>query len=100
MVEAASFRLQMTGGLAEYHEFEAYDGYTALAGAAWTLSLITNYVETGEIRHKGNFVGRHAVRATPMMAGSLIADFQVLLHNQPSSVFGFTGLTAGASGLL
>jgi hypothetical protein len=30
----------------------------ALAGFAWTLSLVTNYVETGKIRRRGAFEGR------------------------------------------
>lgn len=95
MVEVVSFKLRMTGGLTDIHQIEAYDGYTSLAGAAFTLSLITNYVETGEIRHRGNFVGRHAVRALPMQPGSLIADLAVYLQGQPSSIF---GAAAGASG--
>lgn len=100
MAEEASFQLKMSGGLTRYHQFEAYDGFTSLAGAAWTLSLITNYVETGQIRHRGDFVGRHAVRANPMAPGSLIADFSVLLQNRPSSVFGALAASAGASSLL
>jgi len=100
MVEIASFELHATGDLSEYHEFEAYDGYTAFAGAAWTLSLVTNYVETGLVRHRGDFIGRHAVRARPMRSGSIIADFAVLLRSQPSSVFGDSGRAARASGLL
>ncbi len=95
MVEVASFRLQLTGGLSARHRFEGYDGYTALASAAWTLSLVTNYVETGKIRHRGNFVGRHAVIAEPMKEGSLIADFSVILQSQPKEVFAIAG--GGAS---
>ena len=99
MTEHAKFQLKLTGGLADGHEFEGYDGYTALAGAAWTLSLVTNYVGTGQIRHRGDFPGRHAVHALPMKSGSLLADFSVLLQGQPASVFGI-GFAAGASGLL
>lgn len=95
MVEVASFKLRMTGGLTEFYQVEAYDGYTSLAGAAFAISLVTNYVETGEIRHKGDFVGRRAVRALPMHQGSLIADFAVYLQSKPSSIF---GVAAGASG--
>ncbi|MGV7121530.1 DUF7946 domain-containing protein [Sphingopyxis sp. 550A] len=99
-LELASFKLKLTGDMSDRHEIEAYDGFTALAGAAWTLSLITNYVETGEIRHRGDFVGRHAVHAKPMRSGSIIADFAVLLQSQPSSVFEVASISAGASGLL
>lgn len=100
MAELATFQLKLSGDLSDRHQFEAYDGFTALAGAAWTLSLITNYVETGEIRHRGNFEGRHAVLANPMARGSLIADFSVLLQSQPSAIFGAIAASAGAGTLL
>lgn len=99
-MEVATFKLRLTGGLADRHELEGYDGYMALAGAAWTLSLVTNYVETGLIRHRGNFAGRHAVRATPVASGSIIAEFSVLLQNHPSAVFGMVALGGSASTLL
>jgi len=95
MAEVASFKLRMTGGLTDFHQIEAYDGYTSLAGAAFAISLITNYVETGEIRHRGDFVGRHAVRALPMLQGSLIADLAVYLKSCPSSIFGSATGTSG-----
>lgn len=87
MQEIASFRLTLRGGLAERHVMEGYDGYTALAGAAFTLSLVTNYVETGIIRHRGEFVGRHSVIAEPMQRGSLIADFKVMMGGAPPAKF-------------
>jgi hypothetical protein len=87
MPEIATFRLTLRGGLADRHVMEGYDGYTALAGAAFTLSLVTNYVETGRIRHRGEFVGRHAVIAEPMGRGSLIADFKVLLAGDAAKTF-------------
>lgn len=100
MADEAFFKLKLSGGLTEYHQFEAYDGFTSLAGAAWTLSLITNYIETGEIRHRGNFVGRHAVRAMPMRQGSLIAEFAVSLQSDPATIFGAIGSAAGAVSLM
>lgn len=100
MTETASFKLQLTGGLTDTHLFEAYDGFSSLAGVAWTLSLVTNYVETATIRHRGNFVGRHAVLARPMRPGSLIADFSVLLRTDPATVFGIALSGAAASSLL
>jgi hypothetical protein len=51
------FRLVLTGETADEHQFQGYDGYMALAGFAWTLSLVSNYVETGEVRHRGDFPG-------------------------------------------
>lgn len=99
MVEVAKFQLRLTGGMTTRHEFEAYDGFTSLAGAAFALSLVTNYIETGEIRYRGDFPGRHAVHASPMLPGSLIADFSVLLENNPATVLGVAGATA-ASNLL
>lgn len=87
MPEIATFRLKLQGGLADRHVMEGYDGYTALSGAAFALSLVTNYVETGKIRHRGDFVGRHAVFAEPMARGSLIADFKVLLNGNLKEVF-------------
>ena len=88
MADHASFTLRMTGGTAEYHQFEAYDGFVSLAGAARTLTLATNYVETGAIRQRGEYVGRHLVRALPMREGSLIAQFTVTLASSPAEVFG------------
>lgn len=100
MTETASFQLRLTGDLTDEHKFQAYDGFSSLAGVAWTLSLVTNYVETATIRHRGNFVGRHAVLATPMRPGSLIADFSVLLQTNPGAVFGIALSGATASSLL
>lgn len=79
MPEVATFRLTLRGGLAERHLLEGHDGYNALAGAAWAMSLVTNYVETGRLRWRGDFIGRHAVLAEPLAAGSLIAEFKVAL---------------------
>lgn len=100
MAETAKFQLRLTGGLASTHQFEAYDGFTSLAGAAWTLCLVTNYVETGQIRHRGDFVGRHAVLANPMSSGSLLADFRVALQSDPRVVFGRIAGAASPSAIL
>ncbi len=88
------FSLRLTGDLADQHAFEAYDGFIALAGFARTLTLVTNYVEDGKIRQRGDFAGRHAVLARPMLEGSLVADFLVRLTGNPSANFGFAGLDA------
>lgn len=77
--KSVPFTVSLTGDAADYHQFHAYDGYTSLAGFAFTLSLITNYVETGVIRHRGDFPGRRAVRATALQPGSVTADFFVWL---------------------
>jgi nitrogen regulatory protein PII len=72
-------RAQLDGGDASRHLMPAYDGFMSLAGIGLTLSLTANYAETGAVRHKGNFVGRHIVKATPIQDGSVITDFIVLL---------------------
>jgi len=100
MAEIASFNLRMTGGLADRHEFEAYDGYISLAGAARTLTLVTHYVETGAIRQKGEFSGRHLVHALPMTEGSLLARFSVALSGRSADTFGIDGGVAGTKKLL
>ncbi|WP_242139002.1 hypothetical protein [Sphingomonas sp. TREG-RG-20F-R18-01] len=82
------FRLTLTGDTADDHQFQGYDGYMALAGFAWTLSLIANYADTGKIRQRGDFDGRHAVRANALEEGSVIADFFVNLRNDPADIFG------------
>ncbi|MFC6435360.1 DUF7946 domain-containing protein [Novosphingobium resinovorum] len=84
----------MTGDLAEKHQFEAYDGYTGLAGFARTLSLVANYVETGKIRQRGDFEGRHSIVANPMREGSLIADFAAIIESTP-----FASIGAAAAGI-
>lgn len=97
MVEVASFSLKLQGGLADRHLMEGHDGFNALAGAAWTLSLAANYVETGKIRHKGEFIGRHAVLAEPMERGSLIANFKVFLQGPPAKVSDVPDASAAAT---
>lgn len=82
------YRLKLTGDAADNHQFQGYDGYMALAGFAWTLSLVANYADTGKIRQRGEFNGRHAVTAKALEEGSIIADFFVKLRNKPSDVFG------------
>ena len=83
----ASFQLRLHGGLADRHIMEGFDGYNALAGAAYTLALVANYVETGVIRYKGQFKGRHIVLAEPIEPGSLLAKFKVLLAGDADRVF-------------
>lgn len=98
MLVETPFRLKMTGGDADRHMFQAYDGYTALAGFSLTLSLVTNYVETGEIRHRGNFEGRGLVKARPIEEGSVVADFVVKLAK--ASVLGMVGVSETAASRL
>lgn len=95
MAEFVPVRLKLTGDTADHHQFQGYDGYMALAGFAWTLSLVANYAETGKIRQRGDFPGRHAVRATAPAEGSVVIDFMVWLAQSPQAVFGLAG--AGAA---
>jgi hypothetical protein len=90
------FRLALTGDSADQNQFQGYDGYMSLAGFAWTLSLVSNYVETGKVRHRGDFPGRHAVRASALRPGSVIADFVVWIEQNPllASALGVTGTIA------
>ncbi len=98
MPEIVPYRLKLIGDTADQHQFQGYDGYMALAGFAWTLSLVTHYAETGKIRQRGEFDGRHAVRATALEEGSVIADFFVHLQNNPVDIFGAAaGGLAGAN---
>lgn len=90
MAEQIPFRLHLTGDTADFHQFQGYDGYMSLAGFALTLSLIANYAETGEIRWRGDFPGRHAVRAYTPQAGSFVADFVVWLEKNPARVLGLS----------
>ena len=64
MPEIVPFKLKMTGDTADDHQFQGYDGYMALAGFAWDVVPREQFcAETGEIRQRGEFDGRHAVRA-------------------------------------
>lgn len=92
----APFSLRLTGDDADHHFFEGYDGYNSLAGFAWTLSLVANYVETGQIRQRGDFVGRHAVKGRIPREGSVIADFLVMLSSHPVEIFGAAGVSSAA----
>jgi len=95
MAEYVPIRLKLTGDTADHHQFQGYDGYMALAGFAWTLSLVANYAETGKIRQRGDFPGRHAVRGLAPTEGSVVVDFLVWLGQNPQGVFALTG--AGAA---
>lgn len=97
-MDTANFKLRLSGDTADDHHFQAYDGYTSLAGFALTLSLVTNFVETGKVRHKGDFIGRRSVRGGSVHQGSVIADFSVLLTSVPADVFG--PAVAGGAGYL
>lgn len=98
MPEMVPIRVRLTGDTADDHQFQGYDGYMALAGFAWMFSLISNYAETGKIRQRGEFPGRHAVRARTPIEGSVIADFLIYLQSHPAEVFGgnFASLTSTA----
>lgn len=97
MAELVPFRLKLTGDTADNHQFQGYNGYMALAGFAWTLALITNYTETGSLRQRGEFLGRDAVRATVPTEGSVIADFSVLLQQNPSEVLSLAAVGMGST---
>lgn len=94
------FQLVLTGDTADQHQFQGYDGYMALAGFAWTLALVSNYSETGTIRHRGDFLGRDAVRASPISQGSIIADFLVLLQQNPAEVLGLGAIAVSVPAFL
>ncbi|GAB2207500.1 hypothetical protein ROS1_43170 [Roseibium sp. ROS1] len=100
MAEQVPFQLRLTGDTADYHQFQGYDGYMALAGFAWVLSLVSNYADTGEIRQRGDFNGRHAVRARAPVEGSVIAEFVVYMQNNPETVFGIAAGGLGAPAFL
>lgn len=94
---AVPFQLKLTGGDADEHHFQGYDGYLALANFSWTLALITHYIEHGEIRHKGDFDGRRSVHAFPMREGSIEADFAVIIGAVKDPIL--VGLLGGASAI-
>ena len=78
--------ISIDGDVATSHRFQAYDGYTALAGLSWSLSLLANYVETGKVRRRGDFDGRGAVFARPLKEGSVAVDLMVSLANSTGTV--------------
>lgn len=98
MAVSVPFKLRLTGDTAERHEFQAYDGYMALAGVARTLSLVAHYAETGKIRQRGEFEGRNAVRGSAIRNGSILVDLAVLLEQMPAEVFGVVGIAGVAGG--
>lgn len=95
------FFLQLEGDDADEHELQGYDGYMALAGFAFTLSLVTNFVETGKVRHRGDFPGRTSVKAEITRPGSVIVPFVVELTQNPLVLGAVGGLTVNlASSIL
>ncbi|SFK54831.1 DUF7946 domain-containing protein [Falsiroseomonas stagni] len=97
MVEVADFQLKLSGDTSDRHEFQGYDGYTALAGFAWALALAAHFADTGTVRQRGDFTGRQAVRANIPKPGSIIADFSVVLLNDPIATFNYGTALAGVS---
>lgn len=103
MVTEIPFRLKLDGDLADDHQFQGYDGYMALAGFAWILSLTANYLETGKIRHRGEFQGRSSVRGIApadgnvIAEGSIIADFSIFLahHEMLQTLIGTSAALGG-----
>ena len=100
MGEYVPFQLKLDGDTAAYHQFQGYDGYMALAGFAWTLALVTHYAETGKIRQRGDFLGRHAVRGKAPAEGSVLVDLMVWIERSPEAVFGLAGAGAASSSFL
>ncbi|HSI42114.1 MAG TPA: hypothetical protein VLA00_16340 [Xanthobacteraceae bacterium] len=100
MPEIVPFKLRLSGDIADQHQFQGYDGYMALAGFAWVLSLVSNFAETGKIRARGEFEGREAVRAKALQEGSVVAEFLVHLQNNPEQIFGLGTVGAISSGTL
>lgn len=74
------FQLELDGGDATHHAIPAYDGFTSLAGFSLSLSLVSNYIETGKIRRRGEFTGRSAVKAFALEEGSVLSKFKVYLN--------------------
>jgi|TARA_R100000501_G_C2624504_1_gene117795 hypothetical protein len=90
------YQLRLTGGLADRHRFEAYDGYSGMAGFARTLSLVSNYVETGKIRQRGDFEGRHSIIGTAPREGSVLTDFLIQLDDLPAHILGAGAIKLGS----
>ncbi|WP_332656965.1 DUF7946 domain-containing protein [Brevundimonas sp.] len=99
MAERIDFKVKLTGDLADEHRFEGYDGYMGLAGVAWTMSLVANYVETGKIRQRGDFPGRHLVQGSAPGPGSVLTELSVFLASDAAQTFGLAAAT-GVSGEL
>jgi len=93
------YELKLTGGLANRHQFEAYDGYSGLAGFARTLSLVSHYVETGRIRQRGDFEGRHSILSRAPREGSVVADFLVVLQDNPAFLLGPAAAALGSKAI-
>jgi hypothetical protein len=77
-------QVRLQGSDADRHLMPAYDGFNSLAGLGLTLSLTAHYAETGQIRRRGDYLGRHSVKATVLQPGSVLTDFIVSL---PKLVF-------------
>lgn len=99
MAKAVRFNVTLQGSAADRHIFQAYEGFNSFAGISWTLTLVANYLETGRVRHKGNFQARDAVIATAPKGGSVVVDYIVNLASDPSIVFG-SGVTVGSTVLM
>ncbi len=99
MVEVVDFNVSLKGGAADRHVFQAYEGFNSFAGVSWALTLVANYVETGKVRHKGNFPARDSVIAVAPQSGSVVVDYIVSLASDPALVFG-SGVTVASTVLM
>lgn len=80
------YRLRYTGYEAEHNRLPAHEGATSLEGITFTMSLLANYLATGEIRHRGEMSRKARVYIQPARQGSYVQDLVVLL-TEPNNVF-------------
>ncbi|RUW96815.1 MAG: hypothetical protein EOS71_03675 [Mesorhizobium sp.] len=80
------YRLKYEGAVADQNVLPAHAGAQSLEGITWSFSLLTNYLVTGEIRHRGALDPRMKVYISPPARGSFITDVTIFL-TQPESLF-------------
>lgn len=80
------YKLQFLGDDADRNVLPAHDGAQSLEGITWSLSLLSNYMASGQVRHRGNLDNRIKLYISPPRRGSFITDV-VLFVTQPENIF-------------
>jgi hypothetical protein len=86
MAEILKYRLAFHGGEAERNRLPAHEGSISLEGMTWTISLISHYAATGEIKSRGALSEQARVYLSPSRQGSYLQDLWIELTT-PESLF-------------
>jgi hypothetical protein len=80
------YRLRYVGDEAEQNRLPAHEGAQSLEGVSWSISLITNYLATGDIRTRGAMSPKIKSFLSPARQGSFVNDIAIFI-TEPNNLF-------------